>query len=438
MAHTKRLLSLLLLPALLLLGGPAWGVPEIQHWRTDNGARVYFVPTPELPMVDIRVVFDAGAARDGALPGLAKLTNAMLEEGAAGLDADTIARRLDNLGANFSASSHRDMATASLRSLTRAELLQPALETFTQLLSQPDFPERALERVRRQMLTGLQYKRQQPGDIASRAFYTTLYGEHPYASPPDGTEESLRRIRRADLLEHYRRYYVGANAVIAIVGDLDRSQAQQIARQLVDKLPRGEPAEPLPSVATPDTAQQRHIEHPSSQTHLLMGQPGVRRGDADYFPLYVGNHILGGSGLVSLISEEVREKRGLAYSSYSHFSPMRQQGPFVMGLQTRNATAEQARQVLYDTLVAFRNDGPSAEQLQAAKQNITGGFPLKIDANKDILGYIAMIGFYDLPLDYLKRFNQRVEAVTTAQIREAFRRRIDPERLLTVTVGAAP
>jgi zinc protease len=166
-----------------------------------------------------------------------------------------------------------------------------------------------------------------------------------------------------------------------------------------------------------------------------MGQPGVRRGDPDYFALYVGNQILGGGGLVSRISEEVREKRGLSYSAYSYFLPMRADGPFVLGLQTRNDSADEALKVLRQTLVDFRNDGPTGKELEAAKRNITGGFPLKIDSNSDILGYIAMIGFYKLPLDYLDTFNGKIEAVTAKQIRDAFQRRVDPDRMVTVTVG---
>lgn len=433
MALANRLLAALL----LLLTLPLQASPEIQHWRTDNGARVYFVAAPALPMVDVRVVFDAGAARDGDLPGLAMLTNGMLSEGAGGLDADEIAQRFDSLGAVFSNGSYRDMATLGLRSLTRPALLEPALETFALLLNSPDFPADALERVRRQMLTGLQYQEQQPGKIASRAFYRALYGDHPYASQPIGEASSVSRIQRRDLQAFHRRYYVARNAVVAIVGALERPAAEALAQRIVGRLPAGEAAAPLPPAPELQQARREHIDHPSSQTHLLMGQPGVRRGDADYFPLYVGNHILGGSGLVSRISEEVREKRGLSYSAYSYFTPMRAEGPYLLGLQTRNESAEEALRVLRQTLERFRNEGPTAEELRAAKRNITGGFPLKVDSNKDILGYIAMIGFYGLPLDYLDNFNRNIEALTVAQIREAFRRRIHPERMVTITVGGA-
>lgn len=425
----------LALLAILFIIPLAEANPDIQHWQTGNGARVYYVQAPELPMVDIRVVFDAGSARDGKLPGLAMLTSGMLEEGAGTLDADAIAERFDSLGANFSASSQRDMASASLRSLTDQSLLEPALQTFALLLSQPTFPADALERVRRQMLTGLQSEEQDPGDIAERAFFKALYGTHPYASPPSGTLESVRAMTRQGVLAFYQRYYVGRNAVVAIVGAVTRDEAEHLAETAVGQLPEGQAAPALPAVQALTGDKQLHIDHPSTQTHVLMGEPGLRRGDADYFPLYVGNHILGGSGLVSRISDEVREKRGLSYSSYSYFLPMNVEGPFTLGLQTRNDKADEALRVLRQTLIQFVEEGPTEEELLAAKKNITGGFPLKVDSNSDILGYIAMIGFYGLPLGYLDTFNSRIEAVTSSQIRDAFTRRVHPERMITVTVG---
>jgi zinc protease len=438
MPHRNPLTHLLATALLwlgLIISGFAQANPDIQHWRTANGARVYFVAAPELPMVDIRVVFDAGGARDAELPGLAMLTNGMLEEGAGELDADAIAERFDSLGARFSASSQRDMAIASLRSLTEPRLLEPALETFALLLRDPSVPTTALERVRRQMLIGLQAEEQDPGDVASKAFYRALYGTHPYASHPGGTRDSIGAIRRQDVLDFHRRYYVGRNAVVAIVGAVERAGAERLAEAAVGALPAGKAALPLPPVTPLEQALQQQIDHPSSQTHVLMGQPGMRRGDADAFPLYVGNHILGGSGLVSRISEEVREKRGLSYSAYSYFLPMRVEGPYQLGLQTRNESTPEALEVLQQTLSDFTAKGPTEEELQASKKNITGGFALKIDSNSDILGYIAMIGFYGLPLDYLDTFNQRVEAVTASQIRDAFSRRVHPDRMVTITVG---
>ena len=432
MSATNRLFTLC---AALLLTSIASANPDIQHWQTSNGARVYFVPAPQLPMVDIRVTFNAGSARDGDRPGLATLTNGMLEEGSGALDANAIAEQFDQLGANTSFSSLRDMATASLRSLTDEKLLQPAVRTFAQLLREPNFPSDALERVRKQMIVGLRHESQSPGSLGSKAFFHSLYGDHPYASHSSGEMGSVQALSRSDLQAYHQRYYVGHNAVVAIVGAVDRNQAEALAEQVVGSLPAGKAAPALPAVATLTDASTQHIEHPATQTHLLLGQPGMSRGDADYFALYIGNHILGGSGLTSRISNEIREKRGLSYSAYSYFSPMAADGPYLLSLQTKTKSLDEALSVLRATLNHFINEGPSEKELIASKKNITGGFALNVDSNKDILGYIAMIGFYQLPLDYLDRFIERVNAVTVAQIHDAFKRRIHPDKMVLITVG---
>ncbi len=427
-----RALALWLLPVL-----PVWAMAPIQHWETENGARVYFVPARELPMVDVRLVFDAGSARDDGHAGLANLTSALLDTGAGGLDADEIAARLEGVGARLGSGAARDMAWVRLRSLTDAELLEPALALMASVIAEPDFRPEDFSRERERMLVALQYAQQKPGEIAERAFYRALYGDHPYASPPDGTPESVKALTRRQVQAFHRRYYVARNAVVAIVGDLDRAGAEAIARRVTAGLPAGEPAPPLPEVPALRLAREERIAHPSTQTHILMGQPGVARGEDDYFALYVGNYVLGGGGLVSRISEEIREKRGLAYSAYSYFLPMARRGPFRLGLQTRNETADEALDVLRRTLVRFVEAGPTEQELVAARRHITGGYPLRIDSNGKILEYIAMIGFYRLPLDYLETFNARIEAVTREQVADAFRRRVDPDRMVTVMVGGA-
>lgn len=427
-----------LLAALVFVASIAQAGPAIQHWQTQNGARVYFVPAPELPMVDVRVVFDAGSARDADKNGLAALTAAMLAEGAktatGELNADEIAERFASLGAQFGAGADRDSASVSLRSLTEARLLQPALDLMAEVLRAPAFPAAAFERERNRMLVGLRQQEQSPGAIAGKNFYKALYADHPYAGEPGGTEQSVGRLTREDIAAFHGRYYVARNAVVAIVGALNRAQAEALAEQVAGLLPSGERAAALPAVA-PQAAQTIHIPHPSTQTHILMGQTGMSRDDPDYFPLLVGNHILGGNGLVSRISNEIREKRGLSYSAYSYFAPMRVAGPYTLGLQTRNDKADEALQVLLDTLSNFVAQGPTAKELKAAKQNITGGFALRLDSNSKLLDHLALIAFYDLPLDYLDTYTQRVEQVTLAQIKDAFQRRIKPEQRVTVIVG---
>lgn len=431
----KTLLRAALGMLALLFALPATAMAPIEHWQTANGARVYFVPAPELPMVDVQVVFNAGSARDGGQPGLAQLTHVLLDKGADGLSADTIAQRLEGVGARLSGDSLRDMALLRLRSLNDLKYLQPAVEVFAKVLAKPDFNAADLERERARMLVSLQHDQQKPGTVAEKTFYAALYGEHPYAVPPEGTVDSLDALDRAALRAFHARYYVARNAVVAIVGALDRAAAERLAEAVTEALPAGEPAPVLPAVNDLQAAQEKRIAHPSSQTHVLVGQPGMRRDDPDYFALYVGNHVLGGGGLVSRLSDEVREKRGLSYSVYSYFLPMAERGPFQLGLQTRNDQVDEALQVLRGTLAEYIAEGPTAKELEAAKNNITGGQALRIDSNRKILEYLAVIGFYDLPLDYLETFNSKVEAVTLEQVREVFQRRIRPERMLTVLVG---
>lgn len=429
----KRYIVLFLL---LCLPGLAFAVPAIQHWTTKNGARVYFTPALEIPIVDVRVVFDAGSARDDDKPGLAVLTNGLLIEGAGKLDANRIAERFDDVGAQTGSGALRDMAWISVRTLSEEKVLRETMGVMALVLAEPTFPRSAFGREKKRMLVNIQAGKQRPAEIAERAFMQAVYGSHPYATSPGGNEASVQRINLKDVRAFYQQYYVANNAVITIVGDLSRLKAEALAEVLSGGLKSGEKAAKPPEVTSASTAKTIYIDHPSSQTHIWVGQPGVTRGDPDYFPLYIGNHTLGGSGLVSLLSDEVREKRGFAYSVYSYFVPMRVAGPYEMALQTKNQHAQDALNVMQQTAQKFIQQGITDEQLLASKRNITGGFALRLDSNKKLLGYLAMIGFYELPLDYLNTFNSKVEAVTVEQVKEAFIRRVKPEEWVTVMVGS--
>jgi len=430
-----KILRLLLLPC-LFFAKSAWAVPEIQHWQTDNGARVYFLPAMDLPMLDINIVFDAGSARDAGKAGLALLTNGMLSEGAAGKDAQFLAEQFENVGANFGNGALKDMAMLTLRSLTEERYLNPALKNLKNILTNPDFPETAFNRELGRMKISLKARRQSPSSVASEAFVKNLYGDHPYASPTGGTEKSLNTMRLADLKAYYKKYYVAKNAVVAIVGKVTRQQAEQISKDLFSGLAAGERVQPLPEVKPLTESKTIRIDFPSRQSHILMGQPGVKRGDKDYFTLYVANHPFGGSGFASRLMDEVREKRGLAYSIHSYFSPMRQLGPFQLGLQTRNDQAQQALDLVNAELKKYVVEGPKAEELNASLKNITGGFPLRVDSNKKLVGYLAMIGFYDLPLNYMNEFVGKIKSVNIEMIKDALKRRVQPDKMLTVIVGA--
>ncbi len=421
----------------LLASQSVWAVAKIEHWQTPQGSRVYYVQTEGLPMVDIQVAFDAGSARDGDQFGLSALTSALLDSGAGQWNADDIAQRFESVGAQFGSSVSNDMASVSLRTLTDKPLFDKALETMRVILTQPSFNEADFQREKSRTLAGLKQQEESPGDLADIAFYKALYGDHPYGHPSSGTIITVSGFETANLRSFYQKYYVAANAIVVIVGDLSRKQAELTAETLVSGLQAGTKPDALPEVVMPVKAGKQHIEFPSSQTHVLVGMPGSYRKDPDYFTLYVGNHILGGGGLVSKLFDEVREKRGLAYSARSSFAPMFRPGPFTVSLQTRNDQTGQALDVLNLTLADFINQGPTEAELLAAKKNITGGFAMRFDTNKELASYVSMIGFYDMPLDYLDTFRQNVEQVTVASIKDAFKRRVNPQLMQTITVGAS-
>lgn len=407
----------------------------IQRWTTSNGARVYFVQANELPMLDVRLVFDAGGARDGGLGGLASLASRMLDDGTPARDAYAIARDFESVGARFSAGSYRDMAVTELRVLSDPAFREPALQVFTDVVAHASYPAEAYARALKSSEVGQQQQEQSPAALAGRLFFKGLYGDHPYAHPPTGTRESLAKIRREDLVGFHQRYYVARNLTLALVGAVSRADAEAIAERISGALPAGEPAPALPEVSKPEKARHLYRDFPSAQTHILMGTPGIRYGDPDYFALMVGNEILGGGGFNSRLMEELRQKRGMTYGAYSSFQQMRAEGPFQISVSTRADQTAEALRVIREILSSFVKDGPTDEELRAAKANIIGSFPLSTASNDSIIGFLGAIGFYGLPLDYLDTYIDKVNAVTPADVRAAFGRHIRPDRMLVVTVG---
>ena len=420
---------------LLFVSTQAQATPEIHHWTTDNGARVYFIETHALPMVDIRMVFDAAAAREPAsLNGLAMLTNDMLLEGSGELDTKAIAEGFEDKGAEIETSSLRDMAIVSLRTLSERKYLDPVTDLMARIVSQPSFPVDSLERERARALQALDHALQNPGTVAQRKLFQMLYGEHPYSHFAIGTKAGLKAIERKDLVDFHRRYYVASNLVIALVGDLGMRQARALASKLAAPLAKGRRPQALPPVADIEASETR-IPFPSTQSHVMLAHIGVKRSDPRYFALKLGNHALGGGGFQSRLMDEIREKRGLSYGAYSYFLPMRERGPFIASLQTRNDQADKALKVMRDVVGEYLAHGPSEEEMDMAKKNITGGFPLTIDSNKKMVATLAMMGFYDLPLDYLDTYIDRINAISRDQVSQAMRSTLDMDGMVTVVVG---
>lgn len=432
--HTK-----LFAVVVLFLAGiaPALATPNIQHWKSPSGARVYFVENHDLPMLDLTVTFAAGSSFDVAeKSGLAGLTHKMLDLGAEGLSEDDIARNLADIGAQLGMNFDTDRAGVSLRTLSSSAERIQALDILARVLQHPLFPENVLVREKTRLIAGLKEAETKPESIVAKAFGKAVFGTHPYGLPSSGEVATVEKIQRADIEVFYRTHYFAKNFVVAIMGDVTRAEAEAIAQKLTEQLPQGVEVAQIAPVVMQIKANEQRIDHPASQSHILMGVPGMARNDPDYYPLYVGNHILGGGGFVSRLMHEIREKRGLAYSVYSYFMPMKLPGAFQVGLQTKKDQADEALQLVRATLREFIDKGVTKKELQASKQNIIGGFPLRIDSNRKIVDYLSVIGFYELPLTHLEDFVGNIDKVTAAQIRAAFKRRVNPDAMATVIVGA--
>jgi len=413
----------------------------IQHWQTPSGARVYFVESRDLPILDINVDFGAGSSTDTPeKSGRASMTLQLLNLGAGGLSEDQIAKALADVGAQLGGNFDQDRAGMTLRTLSSERERKQALDILARVIQRPEFAEKALEREQARVIAGLKEADTKPDNIANRALMKMLYGSHPYGLRGSGEIASVGALQRKDLMDFYQSRYVASGAVVAIMGDVSRAEAAAIAEALTKDLPDGKSqggsAAALPPVTAP-VAETRRIAHPATQSHILLAYPGLRRDDPDFFPLVVGNYILGGGGFVSRLMQEIRQNRGLAYSVYSYFAPLRQEGPFEIGMQTRKEQADEALKLTRKILADFVAGGPTQKELLAAKQNIIGGFPLRLDSNRKIMSQLALIGFYNLPLTYLDDYVKAVDKVTAVQIKEAFQRRIKPEGMVTVVVGAA-
>lgn len=421
--------------------------PTVQSFRTAQGTRVLFVAAPELPMVDIRLTFDAGSARDQAigtevgknLSGLASLTAQLLFEATSTQSTDQIAASFESLGAQYSAAAYRDMFAIELRSLTDPAYLQPAVTQWLNALRDAQFPDSSMTRILQSAETGQKQRKDSPSAVASIRFWRELYGTHPYAEPSTGSMASLKNLTVSQVQQFRQRYLVARNATIAITGHLTRAQAAELADRISSSLPLGEPAATLPDPVALSAARQVHVPFNASQSHIIIGQIGVKRSmpAADLAALAVGNDILGGDGFTALLTQELREKRGLTYGAYSSFVQMRSNGPFMINYSTRGDQAAASIEIAKQTLRDFVTNGVTADAVEEAKQGMLNSYPLSLSSNSNINAFLAMIGFYDLPVTYLADYPAQIAAVSAADVQRVLQQYVQPDRLLTVVVGQA-
>ena len=314
-----------------------------------------------------------------------------------------------------------------------------AVKLASAMLSAPTYDPKIVEREKQRTITSLLEAETKPEFVLERRFKKLVYGNYPLADSP--TVKSIGAVSVNDLVQFHKQFYRGDRMIVSIVGDVDRAQAEEIVKSLLKQIPAsGQPIAKLPELerSPVEPLAQREIQIPfdSQQAHIAMGMTAVARNNPDYFPLLVGNYILGGGGFVSRLMSEVREKRGLAYSVFSYFAPGKDNGIFQAGLQTKSDQASLALEVMNSTMGQFIADGPTPTELVAAKANLVNGYPLRIDNNRKLLDNVSSIAWNGLPLDTMDVWTKQVEAVTLDQVNTAFKKYLAMDRMKIVVLGA--
>ena len=422
----------------------AHAILPIEKLDSFKGAQAYLVQTKALPMVDIEISIDAGDRYDPAVKsGLATVAGRLMHYGARSakglLNEAQIADEIADLGANIGVSVSGERATMRIRTLSRQDLRDRALQLASAMLTAPTYDPKILAREKQRMTTALLEAETKPETVLDRRFRKSVYGNYPLANSP--TVQSIANISATDLQQFHKQFYRGDRMIVSIVGDVTKAEAAEIVQGLLQRVPQSGPAiAKLPeferSPVEPLSQREVTIPFDSQQAHIALGMTAVTRSNPDYFPLLVGNYVLGGGGFVSRLMSEVREKRGLAYSVFSYFAPGKDAGIFQAGLQTKNDQAALALDVMSSTISQFIVNGPTQSELDAAKANLINGYPLRIDNNRKLLDNVSSIAWNNLPLDTMEVWTKQVEAVSLEQVKTAFQKHLAMDRMKIVVLGA--
>ena len=430
-------LDLIIITLILFFSSALGATPfKTTNWHTKTGALVIFYQALEVPILDITIAFAAGSAYDGQEFGLSTLTLKLLNQGNNGKDSTTIAENLADTGAQYEAINNQDMAVLNLKTLTDLKPLNESIEIYKNIIAHPDFPQDAFNQEKNQQLMTIEQTLESPDTIANQAFFQMLYKNHPYAHPVIGNHDSVNNLTADKIKSFYQKYFVSKNAIIILVGAINESTARDISEIITKDLPEGREAEKIPMATELAEEMDTEVPFKASQTVLYLGQLGITHHDPNYFPLLVGNYILGGgASLDSQLASELREKRGLTYGISSQLASMKAKGPFIINFSTKRTNTKKAIEVVRNTLTDFINKGPNEEELIAAKKYLTGSFPLSLSSNRNIANILLKIAFYQLPDDFLATYIEKINAVTLKEIKSALEQLIKPNKLLQVSVG---
>jgi zinc protease len=431
-----RHVTALALAALAATPAPAAEVDDmkIERVTSPGGIEAWLVESHDNPLIAMRFAFRGGASQDPkGKEGLAYFISAMMDEGAGPFDSIAFQERAQALAMRMDFDAGRDVMLGNVQTLSANK--DAVFDLVRLALTAPRFDEDAVERVRAQILAGLKFDENDPETVASLAWDRLAFGDHPYGRPIKGTLASIASISRDDLKDYVSRVFARDKLVISVVGDIDREALGRALDHLFGDLPRNSTLEPVADAAPPLGPTREVIEMDVPQSVAQFGHRGVARKDDDFIPAYVLNYIIGGGGFSSRLMEEVREKRGLAYSVYSNLFPYQHGSVFVGNVATKNEAVGQSLDVIEGELKRLAEQGPTEEELASAKSYLTGAYALRFESSSSIANQLLWIQIEDLGIDYVNRRNALIEAVTLDDVRRVAKGLIEADRLITTIVG---
>ena len=407
---------------------------KIQSVKSPGGIEAWLVQENSVPLMAMRFAFEGGNSQDpNGSEGVANFLTAMMDEGAGDLTALQFQERTEEIAMRMSFDDSRDAFYGSFETLTMNR--DAAVDLLRLAINKPRFDTDAVERIRGQLLASLAFAAKDPDRVAARDWFATAFPNHPYGRPTNGTEQSIAKITRDDLETYRKRVFAKDTLKVVAVGDIDAETFGKLLDQVFGDLPAKADLTPVPTVAPKTGGILDVIEMPVPQSVAVFGLGGVARKDADFIPAFVMNHILGGGGFSSRLMEEVREKRGLAYSVYSYLQPYQHTSIFAGGVATKNEEIGQSLDVIKAELQRMATDGPTAEELQNSKDYLTGSYALRFDTNAKIANQLLGIMQDDLGIDYVDKRNALIEAVTLEDVKRASARILKTDNLITTVVG---
>jgi zinc protease len=437
MSRPLRLgLGLLAASALFLSSAPAAEVDSMKIERviSPGGIEAWLVRSDANPLIAMRFAYRGGASQDPPdKEGLAYFISAMMDEGAGELDAVTFQEREQALAMRMDFDASRDVMLGNLQTLSANR--DDVFDLLRLALTKPRFDEDAIERVRAQILAGLKFDENDPETVASLAWDRLAFQDHPYGRPIKGTTASIAAITRDDLKDYVARVFARDKLVISVVGDIDAGTLGKTLDHVFGDLPPHSTLAPVADADPPLGPTREVIEMDVPQSVAQFGHRGIARKDDDFIPAYVLNYIIGGGGFSSRLMEEVREKRGLAYSVHSNLFPYQHGAVFVGNVATKNEAVGQSLEVIEGELSRLAEQGPTAAELADAKSYLTGAYALRFESSSSIANQLLWIEIEDLGIDYVNRRNELIEAVTLDDIRRVAKRLIEADRLITTIVG---